>query len=390
MLLPGTGEPSASVTVKFDGAPAIICGIDPADGQFFVGTKSVFAKDAKLIKHSSDVSKYYSDKPGLAKKLETAFKYLRQLGIGGVVQGDFMFDEDTKVREIIDDKEMITFKPNTITYAVAVDSDIGRRIDRAKFGIIFHTRYEGPTLPEMTATFGLKVTGFRQFPDIWFDDAFYKDYTGIASLTDDENAEIIHRITNVRSALNKTTKQKVKTIMDYKELSSRFKPYVNELIRAGQPGLGDPWEFIQDFVAHYQGLMQSDIAELEAELERMKIEAARTGDKRKSVGIKRREETIAKRKETETKTIEFIEDHLNTILAIIAVYKGLIEIKNLLIKKLRKVEGLGTLFKTEHGYKVSNPEGFVAIGRAGGAVKLVDRLEFSHQNFTVEKTWKNP
>mgnify|MGYP003352774720 CR=1 FL=1 len=36
---------------KMDGAPAIICGTDPVDGKFFVGTKSVFSKtEPKLCK----------------------------------------------------------------------------------------------------------------------------------------------------------------------------------------------------------------------------------------------------------------------------------------------------------------------------------------------------
>jgi hypothetical protein len=45
------------------------------------------------------------------------------------------------------------------------------------------------------------------------------------------------------------------------------------------------------------------------------------------------------------------------------------------------VEGIGTFQKTGDGYRVTAPEGFVAIGHDGGAIKLVDRLEFSRTNF---------
>jgi hypothetical protein len=55
--------------------------------------------------------------------------------------------------------------------------------------------------------------------------------------------------------------------------------------------------------------------------------------------------------------------------------------KSVLLRKLQQVEGIGTFQKTNNGYKVTTPEGFVAIGHDGGAVKLVDRLEFSRQNF---------
>ena len=42
--------------------------------------------------------------------------------------------------------------------------------------------------------------------------------------------------------------------------------------------------------------------------------------------------------------------------------------------------------RTKNGYRVTNPEGYVAI-KKGNAVKLVDRLEFSRANFTAAKDW---
>jgi len=47
-----------------------------------------------------------------------------------------------------------------------------------------------------------------------------------------------------------------------------------------------------------------------------------------------------------------------------------------------------TFVKTKDGFKVTNPEGYVAIDRVSGdAVKLVDRMEFSYNNFTAIKAW---
>ena len=48
---------------------------------------------------------------------------------------------------------------------------------------------------------------------------------------------------------------------------------------------------------------------------------------------------------------------------------------------------LGKDLKTDDGYKVTNPEGFVAFGMEGGAVKLNDRLEFNKANFNQAKSW---
>ena len=67
----------------------------------------------------------------------------------------------------------------------------------------------------------------------------------------------------------------------------------------------------------------------------------------------------------------------------------LVDAKMVIVKKLNSVKGLtDTFIKTSNGFKVTNPEGYVAIDRVGGeAVKLVDRMEFSFNNFTAIKSW---
>ena len=85
---------------------------------------------------------------------------------------------------------------------------------------------------------------------------------------------------------------------------------------------------------------------------------------------------------------QFIADNSNTLLGILAMYKKIVELKLIIISKLQQIESIGTFIKTESGYKVSKPEGFVAIGHDGGAVKLVDRIEFSRENFNATKQWK--
>ena len=68
---------------------------------------------------------------------------------------------------------------------------------------------------------------------------------------------------------------------------------------------------------------------------------------------------------------------------------GMVDAKNMIIKKLQQLRQVTSTFvQTEDGFKVTNPEGFVAVDRLkGNAVKLVDRLEFSHLNFTAQKNW---
>jgi hypothetical protein len=71
----------------------------------------------------------------------------------------------------------------------------------------------------------------------------------------------------------------------------------------------------------------------------------------------------------------------------------IVDSKLIIINKLNSLNKIGTFVKTKSGFKVTNPEGFVAIDRMeGGAVKLVDRLEFSTNNFSKDiiKGWDSP
>ena len=359
MLAEGTGT-TTQLTVKWDGSPAIICGIDPTDSKFFVGTKSVFAKaQPKICKDQEDILDFYGDKPELANKLAQALKYLPKLGIGGVVQGDLMFTEGDVSVVNINGEDCYVFTPNTITYAVPVNSNLGQRIARAKIGIVFHTTYDGDSIDTMQATFGVRVGSFTPNTDVWFDDATYKDYTGVASLTPSENSYIQQYLQATADTMNKIGQQRFDIILSNKEFARNIKPFINQMVRQGAQ-VGEPTQFLKQFVAHYNAELMKDVEALSGGIE------GRAAQNR-----------IAKIKEKE----QWIADNSNALLGILAVYKRIIELKHILLTKLAKVEGIGTFQKTNDGYKVTTPEGFVAIGHDGGAVKLVDRLEFSRTNF---------
>ena len=359
MLAEGTGT-TTKLTVKWDGSPAVICGIDPEDGKFFVGTKSVFAKgEPKRCKSERDIQQWYSDKPELAAKLSTALKYLPKIGIGMVVQGDLMFTEgDISIVEI-NGEDCYVFTPNTITYAVPVKSRLGEKIQRAKIGIIFHTAYEGDTIDTMQASFGINVGGLTPHADVWFDDATYKDYTGVASLTPSENTQIQRQLAATLTTMEKIGQQRFDIILTNKEFARNIKPFINKMIRQGSQ-VGDPTQFLKQFVDHYTAELMQD------------IETLAGGPQGRAA-----QNRLAKIKEKE----QWMADNSNTLLGILATYKRIIELKHMVLRKIQQVEGIGTFQKTNDGYKVTTPEGFVAIGHDGGAIKLVDRLEFSRTNF---------
>jgi hypothetical protein len=359
MLAEGTGT-TTKLTVKWDGSPAIICGTDPTDGKFFVGTKSVFAKgEPKRCKSNKDIQQWYSNDPELAEILAAALKYLSKLGIGGVIQGDLMFTPGKINTVSVNDEDCYVFTPNTITYAVPVNSHLGQRIARAKIGIIFHTSYKGDTIDTMTATFGVNVASLNPTADVWFDDATYKDYTGVASLTPTENAKISKYLQATANTMTKIGPQRFDIILQDKEFARMVKPFVNKMVRAGSHAV-EPTQFIKQFITHYESEMMKGIEDLAGGPQGRAAQA-------RLAKVKAKEQWIA--------------DNSNSLTGILAVYKRIIELKHMLLHKLQQVEGIGTFQKTNDGYQVTAPEGFVAIGHNGGAVKLVDRLAFSRTNF---------
>jgi hypothetical protein len=359
------GGSATRVTVKWDGAPAIVAGIDPIDRKFFVGTKSVFAKSPKLVKDKKSLDEYYGGSP-LYDILKHAFTYLKKLGISGVLQGDLLFSPERPIESSkIDGEQYLTFRPNTITYAVKEGTTLADRVKRAKLGIVFHTTYTGDSIETMTANFGANISGLTQTPDVWVEDAYYKDYTGTVTLTDSENASVMKDISTIRNQLQKLTPAKFNQFLQEPDLSAFLNQYVNALTRAGQT-VADPKGFISGFTNFYKQKIQAEIGQLKG------------GPS--SPAVTRRIEKI-------DATTKFIRDNFDTLVGMLEIYRQIIRVKLVLIKKLNQAESIGTFLKTDAGYKVTSPEGFVAIGHAGGAVKLNDRLEFNRANFILAKEW---
>ena len=361
-MLEEGGSVGKGLTVKWDGAPAIFCGVDPADGKFFVGTKGVFSLTGKLVKGTEDLDRYGYE-GNLRVKLALALQLLSKLGIQGVVQGDMMYTKGDLQDGEIDGRDSFIFQPNTIAYAVPKDSDLGKRIAQSQMGIIFHTTYTGDSMADMQASFGVDISGYNKTKDIWFDDATYKDLSGQASLTPAENKAILSGMNATASAM-KTANFEAVNNKEYQEL---FMQYINSRIRSGETQITDAKPFVQDFSNWYNGKIQKEIAKLK-------------NQDPASPAVKKRADKITAQNEYMTKNIEGIAGAL-------AVYKDIIALKNMLINKLNKVDSIKTLLRTDTGYEVVNPEGFVAIGTENGAVKLVDRMEFSKNNFNAVKNW---
>ena len=229
-----TGVPGVTITTKWDGAPAVICGIDPSDGQFFVGTKSVFnTQDPKIAKSTSDVARMYNGE--LANKLTTCYQYLRPVVTDGILQGDLLFTNDKSVTNIMG-KSLLSFRPNTITYAVEPNSDIGRKIANANVGIVFHTKYTGDSLPNMTASFNVKDTDFKSGGQVWAQKAEFKNIGAKANLNPTEKQQYDAAIRMAIGSL-KQTKGVLEFIQSGKksmQFDTMLKIFFNKYVKKGQ------------------------------------------------------------------------------------------------------------------------------------------------------------
>ena len=359
MLDQGVSE--ARVTVKWDGAPAVICGTNPDNGRFFVGTKSVFNKvDPKIIYSEEDVDRMYS--PGqLAQKLKDSYKYLSQLSIPNVVQGDLLFTDD-KYEANIGGDTCIAFQPNTIVYAVPKDSDIGEKIQEAKLGIVFHTSYSGRSLDTMTASFG--NIGVQGNTDVFVTSSDFKNASGEANMTSAEKTTYANLVNKTEGSLKQASRflDLMKTNnMNKFTLNIMFKTFFNRYVREGKSLVGAR-NTARDFAQYFSNALDKEIA------------------------TKKMKSTKDKYLELKNKGLKFISDNQQAIYMTVASYMNLQAAKNFMIRKLQKVNTFGTFLRTPDGYRVTAPEGFVAI-RSGQALKLVDRLEFSRANFTADKNW---
>ena len=263
LTLKGTSSEAMSVSVKWDGAPAVVCGTNPDNGKFFVGTKSVFAKNAKVNYTKKDIANNHGT-DDLGQKLLKCLVHLKKLNIQGVVQGDLLFIDDDIVRKNIDGKPNLTFTPNTITYAVPEASDLGRQIDRAKVGIIFHTTYTGESLADMEAQGGADVTAFSKSNDVFFDNATYKDVSGSAKFTDDETRQFYNGIEKLETLLNNVPRNLSSVLGQNQDFIPMFQMYINAMVRQGQLP-NDAGKFLQGFKKFYADRMQQQMSGLKAQ-----------------------------------------------------------------------------------------------------------------------------
>ena len=369
-MLAGESGSKINMTVKWDGAPAIFAGTDPADGKFFVAKKSVFNAVPLLYKSAKEIQDADLS-PTLKSKFAVAFKELSGLGIKDVIQGDLMFTDD-KADKKIDGESYVTFQPNTLVYAVQKDSAIGKQISAAKLGVVWHTTYKGKDLQGMTASFGANISGLKKSSSVWMDDATFKDVSGSAKFTATELKAVNSSLSSVGRKFKKIKANDFKTFVSMQDKTfikglsgGSFKTYLNAYIREGQD-------------ISTKNIRQLGYSMYVKKFFDEKVISKLKTEKSRKIKEELRDDLVKKLMKLDS-----------VVYAIVDFMEELITAKTLIVNKLNSIKQMTDIFvRTDKGYKVSNPEGYVAIDHTGtNAVKLVDRMEFSFNNFTAAKAW---
>jgi hypothetical protein len=362
-MLAGNSESNVNLTTKWDGAPAIFAGINPENGKFFVGTKSVFNANAKLNYTDEDIDNNHPN-PGLNDKLKVALRYLPKLGIKGVLQGDMMFTKGDIKKQVIDGTSYITFQPNTIVYAVPSGSKLAGAMLAAQLGVVFHTSYTGKKLADMKASFNIDINHLTNTKDVWFRDAYFVDASGTATFTEQETKQINGILADAGRLFQTINPLTLNRIAASDTILTYIKTFNNTKVRAG--------ESIKDTKLHTVQLIRWIEDKLNKEILAAKME-----------------KTKQKKQQEKNELMRFFRQNAGELRKIFDLQNDIVDSKNMIIGKLQQLRQVtGSFLKTDDGFKVTNPEGFVAVDRLkGNAVKLVDRLEFSLANFTAAKNW---
>lgn len=344
-----------SITTKWDGAPAIICGTDPVTGKFFAGTKSVFNKvTPKVCYDATDVERFYGDST-LAQKLKVCLQYLPQLNIKGIIQGDLLFTAGDQRTGIIGGRRVTTFTPNTITYAVPADSSQGAQVRRAKIGIVFHTVYQGSSLQDCQAVFSKKAPVFDSTADIFVADANFNNSSVRRLYSAAELARFNAYINRAEGSLKRCSAF-LDVLNQHGVMNVMLKRFFNQRIR-GRVRLTNVKALVQDFANYYAKSLDQ---------EKMKKKTAATQ---------------SKYEQTKIDGLKFIVRHETEMYFVIASYLSIRDAKKMVIKQLNQSGSIMTFIDNIP----TTPEGYV-VCKDNSALKFVDD-EFRFANITVDKSW---
>lgn len=327
------------VSIKWDGAPAFVCGPDPETGNFFIGTKSVFNKRTPKRYYSLQDLAMVED-VGLRKKLMYLFETFKEVGLTQIVQGDLLWTTDSVKLQQIGIGWYGVFQPNTLAYAVKPETF---EMFRRRCGVVLHTTYVGDTWEDLEARFGWDsslVTPMWCPNAIIFESDYRKmeQFLGYEYRQGDEldgalfNTAI--RYVSLKETTEDFTEELLSQISKDSALLKVVMKYINHCVRKDiQPG----WNFVE----YYYNLGGKDLAGNALEWEQL-----------------------------------------------FRLHSFIADIKNGIVNRLDQSQGIDIFYKDGDTMRPTKHEGYVAYA-SFGAIKLVNRSEFSKINMLAEKPWNS-
>ena len=214
----------------------------------------------------------------------------------------------------------------------------------------------------MKAGFGANLRALKKSRSVFFDDATYKRPDTAAFTPDEEKAfDNVIRMAEGSAYKAGAFIDKVKKDKGPLSLGVQLKTFFNTYIRQGTP-ITNTNKLANNFEVFFRDRIRKEI------------------DNKKTAAAKQKYEEILEA------GMKILRPNRDGLYFAIATYITFQSAKAVLLRKLNTIQSIGSFLRTRNGYKVTNPEGYVAI-RKGGAVKLVDRLEFSRANFNMAKDW---
>jgi len=334
-----SGKKSSGLTMKYDGSPSIVFGRHPETGRFFVASKSAFNKNPKINYTEQDIEQNHGHAPGLVAKLKHALKHLPKVTPGkGVYQGDVMFSGD----DVQSSDGGASFTPNTITYTASGDS--AKKIKRAKFGVVVHTKYAGKTLDSMKATPNVDAENFTSHPDVYHHTADYD--TSRINYPKEAQKEFEGHVAAAKAIHEKHGAKMYGATSRHGGEGGHLSTYINATVRSGETPSVEG--FRQHVASHYGAKIKK--LKMPNKIEAKHAEAA----------------------EHEAHILANQRHYAN----LLGMHGHLQAAKNVLVKQLEQNPGG---YGHSIGGKPSQPEGFV-VNHGGEPTKLVNRAEFARQN----------
>ena len=215
----------------------------------------------------------------------------------------------------------------------------------------------------MTASAGADTESFTQSPDVFFDNAVYKDVSGSAKFTADETKQFMNGIDKLETLLNNVPRDLSNLLGTNQDFVPYFQMYINAMVKQGQLPTNVN-QFLQGFQKFYAERMQQQIAGLKAQ------------------------KALQVRQDKMKQMPAFMGRIKRPLQAMLTFYKSVQLLKGFVLKKMNQAMAIGSFAQTDSGLEVTDPEGFVAVDKTGNAVKLVDRLGFSRRNLAVVKKFQ--